>query len=188
MKLANAIITFLCVLLVTACLTADASAQRERSRRSASKVKLSHLTYKTLTMKSKALKRQVKYSVFLPKGYDAEDNQDTRYPTIFFLHGMWEDHQRFYSRGGAPVLDKMVGDGSIPKVIFICVNDFSRGSFYINGKRMKVEDMVLKEMIPHIAKTYRCKAGRSHRALLGVSMGGFGALKSPSNTHKLSGS
>jgi enterochelin esterase-like enzyme len=177
MKLANAIITFLGVLLVTSCLTADASAQRERNRRSASKVKLSHLTYKTVAMKSQALKRQVNYSVFLPKGYDAEDNQDTRYPTIFFLHGMWEDHQRFYSRGGAPVLDKMVGDGSIPPVIFICVNDFSRGSFYINGKRMKVEDMVLKEMIPHVAKTYRCKAGRSNRALLGVSMGGFGALK-----------
>ncbi len=155
----------------------DASAQRNRQRRPLPKIELQHLVFKTAKLSSQALEREINYSVFLPKDYDAEDQQQTRYPTIFFLHGMWEDHQRFYSRGGAPVLDQLVGDGSLPKVVFVCVNDFTRGSFYINGKKYQVEDMFLEDLVPHIEKTYRCKKGRSHRALLGVSMGGFGALK-----------
>lgn len=177
MKLGPSTLPALAALLITTCLSADASAQRERGRRGQAKVKLSNLVYKTGTMKSEALKRKVTYSVFLPKDYDAKENTQTRYPTIFFLHGMFEDHQRFYSRGGAPVLDKLVGNGSLPKLVFVCVNDFSRSSFYINGKRLKVEDMILQELVPHIEKTWRCKKGRAHRALLGVSMGGFGVLK-----------
>lgn len=175
MKLAT--LRTLSALLIATCLTDDATCQPDRGRRSQGLTKLSNLVYRSGEMESNALDRTVNYSVFLPADYDAEENKATRYPTIFFLHGMWEDHRRFYSRGGAPVLDELVGDGTLPEVVFVCVNDFSRGSFYINGKRAKVEDMILKEMLPFIAKTYRCKKGREHRALLGVSMGGFGALK-----------
>ena len=137
---------------------------------------LEHLSYASKTFESEALGRQARYSIYLPKDYDAEANKDTRYPVIYYLHGMNEDHARFHARGGAPILDQAVDKGVLPKLIFVCADDQTRSSFYING-RIRMEDMILKDLIPHIEKTYRARTDRAHRALLGVSMGGFGALK-----------
>ena len=137
---------------------------------------LEHLTYSTDTFRSEALERRATYSVYLPKDYDDEANKDTLYPVIYFLHGMNEDHARFHARGGAPLLDRAVGEKILPELIFVCANDQTRSSFYING-RIRMEDMILKDLLPHIEKKYRARTDRAHRALLGVSMGGFGALK-----------
>ena len=54
----------------------------------------------------------------------------------------------------------------------------SRSSFYINGKKTgKYEDLIAKDLIQHVNATYRVETDRAQRALMGVSMGGFGALK-----------
>ena len=41
---------------------------------------------------------------------------------------------------------------------------------------MKVESMIIKDLIPHIDATYRTIAGREHRWIGGMSMGGGGCL------------
>ena len=163
-----------CALTLAICCDA-ADSQRGRGlfgRRSAPTVELENLTYATDSFDSAALGRRARYSVYLPKDYADEANAERRYPVVYFLHGMNEDHTRFHARGGAPILDKMVGDGTLPEVIFVCADDATRSSFYING-RIRMEDMILKDLLPHIEKTYRVRAERAHRALLGVSMGGF---------------
>ncbi len=136
---------------------------------------LQNLTFQEDSFESKALDQEVSYAVFLPKDYAKKDNDKT-YPLVIYLHGMFEDHLRFGVRGGAEVLDKLTGDCDIPEMIFVCANG-GRRSFYINTKRQGYEDMITQDLLTHVNKTYRVKEGRDHRAILGVSMGGYGALK-----------
>ena len=160
---------------IAGALVTDADAQRRRRPRP--EVKLEHLTYAEKSFESEALERETKYGVFLPKGYDDEKNAERKYPLILWLHGMWEDHNRFQYRGGAPVLDQLVGEGALPECVFVTANG-SRSSFYINGKKTgKYEDLIAKDLIQHVDATYRVTKDRAQRALMGVSMGGFGALK-----------
>ncbi len=51
-------------------------------------------------------------------------------------------------------------------------------TFFINSRdgRVLYEDFFLKEFMPAIEKKYRASAQRSQRGLIGISMGGFGAL------------
>ena len=178
-------LTFGLTLLFSLATATEASAQRRD--RGARRVELEHLVYQNEKFESKALDGPVRFNVFLPKDYGDEAKREKRYPTIYFLHGMWEDCDRFYKRGGGRVLDDLVGAGSLPDVIFVCVNDRSRGSFYINTKRAKVEDMILEDLIPHVEKTFRTAKGRDQRVLLGISMGGYGALKIAFKNPKLFG-
>ncbi len=165
----------LTIALTIAAFAADATGQRRRG----SKPKLENFTTRLGDFESKALgERDSVYRVFLPKGYDDKANKDTRYPLVIWLHGMWEDHDRFYTRGGAKVLDKLRGEDEIPEMVVVCANG-SRSSFYINGaaKGTAYEDLIAKDLLEHCDETYRIKAEHTSRAIVGVSMGGYGALK-----------
>jgi len=153
--------------------------QRGRGRmRNMTAPTLKHLDFKVETFDSEALAGKATYGVFLPKDYDAEENRDREYPLVIWLHGMFEDHQRFYYRGGGKMLDDLTGKGEVPEMIFVCPNG-GRSSFYINGKKpgSAYEDLIDKDLVTHLQDTYRVSKQRSLRAITGVSMGGYGALK-----------
>jgi enterochelin esterase family protein len=139
--------------------------------------RLEHLTFQERSFQSTALGRTVNYGVFLPKDYDAPEQKERRYPLLLWLHGMFEDHRRFAVRGGAGVLDRMVGSGDLPPMVFVTANG-DRASFYVNGKDTEAyEDLIVKDLLAQVAASYRVAESREQRAILGVSMGGFGALK-----------
>ncbi|MFM1871050.1 MAG: hypothetical protein RL398_472 [Planctomycetota bacterium] len=125
---------------------------------------------------SKAVGREMPYGIYLPKGYDDEANAEKKYPLVIWLHGMFEDHQRFHVRGGAPVLDQAVADGKLPPCVFVTANG-GRTSMYVNRKDEKWEDLVTVDLLQHLTKTYRVSDRREERAILGVSMGGMAALR-----------
>ena len=53
----------------------------------------------------------------------------------------------------------------------------TKGSFYVNSKYTgNFEDYILNDVIPFVDGNYRTLAGRKNRALMGVSMGGYGTL------------
>lgn len=153
--------------------------QRGRGRgRNLNPPTLQHLEFKVETFDSEALGREVSYGVFLPRDYEAEENQDRDYPLVIWLHGMFEDHQRFFYRGGGKMLDQLTGTGEVPQMIFVCANG-DRSSFYINRKEpgTAYEDLISRDLIEHLQHTYRISDRRSLRAITGVSMGGYGAMK-----------
>ena len=153
-----------------------AAAQRERGGRGGPPPKLENGTYVERTFHSAGLERDDRYGVFLPKGYDAEGNDD-RYPLIVWLHGMWEDHSRFFTRGGAPVLDRLLGSGEVPPLILVCA-DGGSNSFYINADSGSAyEDLITDDLLAEVEANFRVRPERAFRALVGVSMGGYGALK-----------
>ena len=50
-------------------------------------------------------------------------------------------------------------------------------SFFVNGPDGRYQDLVTQDVLAHVAATYRVKPGRDGRALLGISMGGYAALR-----------
>jgi S-formylglutathione hydrolase FrmB len=127
-----------------------------------------------LSFESRALGREVPYALYLPPSYDASE---AAYPVLFFLHGANENERRWSTRGETDLmLDRMVADGEIGE--FVVAIPFGANSFYTNsigGERW--EDMVIQEFIPMIESNYRVTGDRSGRAISGISMGGYGALK-----------
>lgn len=126
------------------------------------------------TVASKILNRDVKYSVYLPPGYDyAERN----YPVVYLLHGYTDDNTAWFQFGEVDrYADKAIAEGTIPPMIIIMPNADS--SWYINSYDGKenYEDFFIKEFIPTIEKKYRIRSEKQYRGIAGLSMGGYGTL------------
>jgi enterochelin esterase family protein len=60
---------------------------------------------------------------------------------------------------------------------FLVVAPDGGNSFFVNSPGGRYEDMVTRDLIAHVESTYRVVPGRAGRALLGVSMGGYAALR-----------
>lgn len=107
--------------------------------------------------------RSMKYTVWLPAGYDDKKT----YPFLYLLHGYGDDNNSWISKGGADrIANKYLADGGVPMVIVMPdgLTDFYRGAF---------EDYMFKELMPRLESTYHCNR---QRALAGLSMGGYGTL------------
>lgn len=162
--------------LVTAVVCSCLDAQGGRRWRGEPPV-LEHLTHKEAEFESEAVDQTMPYGVYLPKAYDDEAEKDTEWPLVIWLHGMWEDHNRFHYRGGGKLLDEAIGDGLLPPCVFVLANG-GRTSMYINrGEGKNYEDLIQKDLLRHVDATYRVSDKREQRALMGVSMGGMAAMR-----------
>ncbi len=130
-------------------------------------------------LNSRILKRMVHYCVYLPSGYDAGASRHParRYPVLYFLHGLGDNEQTLFNSGGWTLLDDLrehhkMGD-------FLIAAPEGRRSFYINSAdgTVRYSDFFLQEFMSEIEHKYRVRAGRAGRAISGVSMGGYGALR-----------
>lgn len=126
---------------------------------------------KAKTFDSQALGAPVTYVAYLPPGYETSKNA---YPVIYALHGMFENSSFWERRGLAPQYDEMVKSGVAPNAIVITVD--GGNNLFVNSTRGKYQDMVTKDLVEFIDKTYRTIPKREGRALLGISMGGYGGL------------
>ncbi len=128
---------------------------------------------------SKVLKEAVHYCVYLPADYDAATTKPpkNRYPVLYFLHGLGDNEQTLFNSGGWTLLDDLRHRGEIGD--FLIVAPEGRRSFYINSAdgSARYSDFLLREFIPHIEARYRVRPGREGRAISGISMGGYGALR-----------
>lgn len=126
------------------------------------------------TVKSSALNRSVKYTIYLPADYETSERS---YPVVYLLHGYTDDNTGWLQFGEINRLaDAAIAKGTIPPMIIVMPNGDS--SFYINsydGKE-KYEDFFIKEFMPTIEKTYRIKSEKRYRGIAGLSMGGYGTL------------
>jgi len=146
------------------------------SRRSQAPKEMKNFTFEDERFESKSVGKKMPFGIYLPKDYDDEANQGKTLPLIIWLHGMWEDHMRFHRRGGAIELDKAVSAGKLPPCIFVTANG-GRSSMYVNREGEKWEDLISKDLLDHVSKGYRVSKDRRQRAIMGISMGGMGALR-----------
>lgn len=122
---------------------------------------------------SSILGRSVSYCVALPADYSTST---ARYPTLYFLHGLFENEQSWSERGGEQVLDNLVSRGEVGK--FLVVLPDGGKTFYVNSfdGRERYEDFFIQELVPAIDRAYRTVADRQARGISGTSMGGYGSL------------
>lgn len=123
------------------------------------------------TFQSAALGAAVTYVAYLPADYETSK---AAYPVIYALHGMFESSSFWERRGLEPLYNDLVKSGVAPNAIVITVD--GGNNLFVNSTKGRYQDMVTKDLIEHVDKTYRTLAKREGRALLGVSMGGYGAL------------
>jgi len=128
-------------------------------------------------LKSKILGDTVHYCVLLPSGYEAATHHSSRYPVLYFLHGLGDDERTLLKSGGWNLVEDLRQQHKIGD--FLIVTPEARASFYVNSADGKVRysDFFLREFVSYIEGKYRIRQERSGRAISGISMGGYGALR-----------
>jgi enterochelin esterase-like enzyme len=130
-----------------------------------------------LSMNSKILSQEVKYSIILPEDYYTSRKN---YPVVYLLHGLGDNESSWLEYGQvSQAVDGVVKKGEIIPMIYVMPEGYR--NYYVNDYAGKFlyEDMFIKELVPFIDKQYRTVSDKNHRATMGYSMGGFGALVLP---------
>jgi S-formylglutathione hydrolase FrmB len=130
-------------------------------------------------LNSRILKYTVHYCVYLPASYDAGGTKSAprRYPVLYFLHGLGDNEKTLFNSGGWTLLDDLRQQHKLGE--FLIAAPEGRRSFYINSAdgSVRYSDFFLQEFLPLIETKYRVSKGRNNRAISGISMGGYGALR-----------
>lgn len=121
-----------------------------------------------------------KMLIYLPAGYDS--SSPARYPTIYFLPNPFEDSLRFdFDRRDAGTLfDRAIAEGVIKKFILVAVdmNTPLGSSWYVNSSTTgNWEDFMIKEVVPYIDANFNTIPNRDSRAIAGIFIGGYGAIR-----------
>lgn len=122
---------------------------------------------------SKILHRDVPYCVFLPQGFDAK----AKLPVLYFLHGLGDNQQSLINMGAWNLISDLRQQNKIGD--FLITTPEGRGDFYINSAdgHLRYSDFFLDEFIPYIEHKYHTRSDRGGRAVSGISMGGYGAIR-----------
>jgi putative tributyrin esterase len=122
---------------------------------------------KDVTFHSAALNRDMPYRVFLPTGLE----RSAKLPVIYLLHGAngsfrdWSDDSsvsNYAARG------------------FILVMPEGEFSYYLNAVEdpsARFEDYTFGDLIADVEAKFPAATTRDKRAIIGISMGGFAAIK-----------
>ncbi|UCC68410.1 MAG: hypothetical protein JSV79_00280 [Armatimonadota bacterium] len=118
--------------------------------------------------------REVRYNIYLPPGYEEGEE---RYPVSYFLHGV-NGNESSHNEIMVPAIEEAVAAGIIKPMIVVFPNgceDVYWGDSKDGSK--PAETTIIRELIPHVDKTYRTIPDRRHRVIQGFSMGGYGAVE-----------
>jgi len=143
-----------------------------------------YTSYQIFPSPSRGAKTMASYLIYLPPTYLKDSNK--RFPVIYWLHGGGGSQ-----REGAWMveqIDKAIKDKTMPEVIIVLVQGLPSVR-YVNTKdgTRPVEDVIIKDLLPHIDETYNTLPNREYRAIEGMSMGGYGALHLGLKYHELFG-
>ena len=117
----------------------------------------------TVKFQSKLVNTTLPYNVILPPDYDTA--KSTRYPVLYLLHGLMGHYTDWVARTN-------IADYAA-QYRLIVVTPEGNDSWYIEN----YETYILQELIPDVQQRYRTIEARYGRAIAGLSMGGYGAIK-----------
>ncbi len=122
-------------------------------------------------LNSKLMAREMPYRVAVPVGYKKSIDK-TAYPVIYLLHGL----TGHFDNWG----DKTKIAEYLAPYNFIVVMAEGDNGWYTDSASApndRYETYITQELIPEIDKKFRTLADRKHRAVAGLSMGGYGSIK-----------
>jgi S-formylglutathione hydrolase FrmB len=120
-------------------------------------------------------------AIYLPPSYA---NSTKRYPVMYLLHGTGDDHLNFVDDTNKyftiqDLMDTGISSHRFGEMIVVTPNENTQwgGSFYVNSSATgNWEDFTATELVNYIDSNYRTIAKAESRAIVGHSMGGFGAI------------
>jgi len=117
----------------------------------------------------------VRCLVILPPSYAASPSR--RYPVLYFLHDGYGDGRTLARRGVAGDALERMRDGRLPE--FLIVAPDGSGSWFSDSHdgRMLYERFLTADLPLWVASRYRVLTGQGGRGVTGISMGGYGAVK-----------
>jgi hypothetical protein len=123
--------------------------------------------------------------VYTPPGYD--ESPERRYPVVYVIQGytghvaMWWNRSAF--RQPFPeTADAMFASRVGPPAIVVYVDAWTAygGSQFVDSPGTgRYHSYLCDEVVPFVDKTYRTIPKAAHRAIMGKSSGGFGAMITP---------
>jgi putative tributyrin esterase len=124
----------------------------------------------TVRFQSKLLNTTLPYNVILPTGYDTA--RTTRYPVLYLLHGLTGHYSDWVSRTN-------VADYASEYHLIVVMPEGNDGWYTDSAisATAKYESYILQELLPDVQQRYRTIDARYGRAIAGLSMGGYGAIK-----------
>jgi enterochelin esterase family protein len=120
--------------------------------------------------------------IYLPPSYDADPNR--RYPVVWMLTGfmgrgqMLLNDNYLWTPNIQQQVDALIAAG-MPEMIMALPDCITRygGSQYINSAATgRYEDYLIDELVPFVDAQFRTLPGPQHRAVMGKSSGGYGAM------------
>jgi enterochelin esterase-like enzyme len=117
--------------------------------------------------------RNMNYAVYQPRDRQPEQ----RLPLVIFLHGGGDDVDCLDASGFGFQLDEAIAEGRVPPVVIaVPQGDWGFWENWVDGSHM-YRDWVLDEMLPQVQKRYSTQPCPEGCHIMGISMGGHGALR-----------
>lgn len=144
-----------------------------------------HGTVSQIWYDSPTLGMKRRMSVYTPAGYEKGKE---KYPVLYLLHGMGGDEGAWMSLGRASqILDNLIAQGKVKPMIVVMPNgnasqEAAPGETHFGLVPPTIAlpqtmegtfETAFPDIVKFVDKTYRTKADKSHRAIAGLSMGGY---------------
>ncbi len=113
--------------------------------------------------------------VYTPPMYGK--NKKEKYPVLYLQHGWGEDETAWSNQGHANlIMDNLIAEGKIKPFIIVMTygmtNEVKFGGLR-NFDAKDFETVLVDELVPYIDANFQTRADKDHRAMAGLSMGGF---------------
>lgn len=112
--------------------------------------------------------------VYTPPTYGKDKK---KYPVLYLQHGWGEDETAWSNQGHANlIMDNLIAEGKIEPFIIVMTYGMTNDVKFGHIKEFtakEFETVLVDELIPYIDSNFRTQADKKHRAMAGLSMGGF---------------
>lgn len=112
--------------------------------------------------------------VYTPPTYGKDKK---KYPVLYLQHGWGEDETAWSNQGYANlIMDNLIAEGKIEPFIIVMTYGMTNDVKFGHIKEFtakEFEKVLVDELIPYIDSNFRTQADKKHRAMAGLSMGGF---------------
>lgn len=134
-----------------------------------------HGNVQQILFSSKSTNTSRRAFVYTPPGYEADHSK--RYPVLYLQHGWGEDETAWSNQGHANlIMDNLIAEGNCKPFIIVMTYGMTNELKWGHLREFKVDSfqtVLVDELIPYVDAHFRTLSDPGHRALAGLSMGGF---------------
>ena len=141
----------------------------------AERMDIAHGQVQQVLFPSKSTGQLRRAFVYTPPTYGQNPKQ--RFPVLYLQHGWGEDETAWSRQGHANlIMDNLIAEGRCQPFIIVMTygmtNDVQFGHLH-EFTAQEFETVLVDELIPYIDSHFLTRADKWHRAMAGLSMGGF---------------